>query len=97
VTGPEALTHAEMAAALGEATGQAVVSVDVPEGAVRDVALRAGAPAWGAGPATADWDTLAATVAARLAPVCAGWPPEQFDALVADVVQFRLRWAAWDR
>ena len=38
-----------------------------------------------------------ARAAARLAPVCAGWPPDQFAALLADVVQFRLRWAAWDR
>lgn len=37
---------------------------------------------------------LAAAAQARLRPVCVGWPPEQFAALIADVVRFRERWDA---
>lgn len=36
---------------------------------------------------------LRAEVAARLAPVCAGMPPEPFARLVEDVAQFTLRWS----
>lgn len=35
-------------------------------------------------------------VVSRLRRVCAGWPAEQFAALIADVVRFHERWDARD-
>jgi len=46
ITGPEALTHAEMAAKLSEALGREIMFVDVPESAMRDMLLGFGIPAW---------------------------------------------------
>lgn len=48
----------------------------------------------GAQPSVTADDRRALTVAARarLAAVCVGWSPDQFAALVADVVRFRERW-----
>jgi hypothetical protein len=39
-------------------------------------------------------DPLHAETAARLRPFCGGLPADAFDALVRDVVAFRLRWEA---
>jgi len=46
LTGPAALTHAEMAAGLSEATGRPIAYVDVPPAAMRDALLGMGAPPW---------------------------------------------------
>ena len=46
LTGPAALTHAEMAALLSEALGRTVRFVDVPPGAMRGALLGAGLPPW---------------------------------------------------
>jgi uncharacterized protein YbjT (DUF2867 family) len=46
LTGPEALTHAEMAAHLSEAVGRPVNFVDVPPEAMRDALLGAGFSVW---------------------------------------------------
>ena len=46
LTGPEALTHAEMAAALSEALGRRITYVDVPPEGMRDALLGAGFPQW---------------------------------------------------
>jgi uncharacterized protein YbjT (DUF2867 family) len=46
ITGPQAVTHGEMATAIGAATGRSVTFIDVPP-AVFSAALRsAGLPAW---------------------------------------------------
>jgi uncharacterized protein YbjT (DUF2867 family) len=44
ITGPEALTHSEMASELSEALGTPVAFVDIPESAMRDAAF--GLPEW---------------------------------------------------
>ena len=44
LTGPAALTHAEMAAGLSEATGHPIAFVDVPPEAMRDALLGMGMP-----------------------------------------------------
>ncbi len=46
LTGPEALTHAEMAAALSDALGRPVSFVDVPPDTMRDALLGMRVPPW---------------------------------------------------
>ena len=46
ITGPEALTHAEMAGRLSEALNREVTFVDIPEVAMRDVLNGLGVPRW---------------------------------------------------
>ena len=46
LTGPEALTHAEMAARLSEAVGRPITFVDIPPAAMQDALLGAGFPRW---------------------------------------------------
>ncbi|GJG86719.1 hypothetical protein tb265_19000 [Gemmatimonadetes bacterium T265] len=41
-------------------------------------------------------NAITAAAQACLRPLCADWPPEQFSALISDVVRFRERWDAWD-
>ncbi len=49
LTGPEALSHAEMAAKLSAALGRTLEFVDVPPEAMRDTLLQVGFPIWQAG------------------------------------------------
>ncbi len=46
ITGPEALTHAEMAGRLSEALHRDITFVDIPEAAMRDVFNGLGVPEW---------------------------------------------------
>jgi uncharacterized protein YbjT (DUF2867 family) len=46
LTGPQALTHAEMAAHLSKALGRPVAFVDIPPEAMRDTLLSVGFPVW---------------------------------------------------
>jgi uncharacterized protein YbjT (DUF2867 family) len=46
LTGPEALTHGEMAAKLSKAVGQDIQYVDVPEEAMMEALLNVGLPRW---------------------------------------------------
>jgi uncharacterized protein YbjT (DUF2867 family) len=46
VTGPEALTHAEMASQLSETLGRRISFVDISEAAMRDALLSLGMPEW---------------------------------------------------
>src|SRR5918997_1802812 len=46
LTGPQALTHAEMAETLSEALGRQVAFVDIPPEAMRDAVLGLGFPEW---------------------------------------------------
>jgi hypothetical protein len=41
-----------------------------------------------------EYPALEASIAARIAPVCAGFDPVTFDALVHAIASFRRRWAA---
>jgi uncharacterized protein YbjT (DUF2867 family) len=46
LTGPEALTHADMAARLSAAVGRPITFVDIPPAAMHDALLGAGFPRW---------------------------------------------------
>lgn len=46
ITGPEALSHHELASQLSEAIGRQVEYVDVPEASMRDALLSYGMPIW---------------------------------------------------
>lgn len=46
ITGPQSLTHAEMAAQLSESVGRNIRFVDVPPAAMRDSLLKIGFPSW---------------------------------------------------
>ncbi len=46
ITGPAALSHAEIAEKLSQVLGRKIVYVDVPEAAAREGMLAAGIPAW---------------------------------------------------
>ena len=46
ITGPEALTHTEMASQLSDALGRDITFVDIPESAMRGALLGVGFPAW---------------------------------------------------
>ncbi|MBV8491433.1 MAG: SDR family oxidoreductase [Candidatus Eremiobacteraeota bacterium] len=46
LTGPEALTHAQIAAQLSAALGRPVAFIDVPEAAMRDALVGFGMPPW---------------------------------------------------
>ena len=46
ITGPQALTHFEMASLLSKVLGRPITYVDVPEAAMRDILLGLGMPEW---------------------------------------------------
>ena len=46
ITGPKALTHAEMAEQLSQALGRTITFVDIPKAAMRDAELELGMPQW---------------------------------------------------
>src|SRR5262249_33674471 len=46
ITGPQALTHFEMASLLSNVLGRPITYVDVPEAAMRDILLGLGMPEW---------------------------------------------------
>ena len=46
LTGPEALTHTELASQLSKALGKQITFVDIPEAAMRDALLGFGLPEW---------------------------------------------------
>jgi uncharacterized protein YbjT (DUF2867 family) len=46
LTGPQALTHVEMAEGLSEALGRRVTFVDIPSEAMREALLGVGLPVW---------------------------------------------------
>jgi uncharacterized protein YbjT (DUF2867 family) len=46
ITGPQALTHAEVAAQLTQALAKKISFVDIPKAAMRDAALELGLPVW---------------------------------------------------
>ena len=46
ITGPQALTHGDMATAIGAATGRSVTFIDVPPSVFSAALLSAGLPAW---------------------------------------------------
>ena len=87
LTGPAALTHADMAAALGEATGRAISFADVPPDAMRGALVDMGVPPWQADGLIEDYAHYrrgeAATITADVRDVT-GRPARTFAAFARD-------------
>jgi uncharacterized protein YbjT (DUF2867 family) len=88
ITGPEALTHAEMAAHIGHALGRPVEYVDVPEAMLRDALLRHGTPEWQADGVVEDYAHYRRGEAAGISPqvrAVTGAPPRTFAAFAGEL------------
>ena len=87
ITGPEALTHAEMAALLSSALGRQITFIDVPESAMREALLGHGAPAWQADGLIEDYAHYrrgeASSISSAVADVT-GHPPRSFATFAGD-------------
>lgn len=87
LTGPEALTHAEMAAGLSEATGRPIKFVDVSSEAAREALLHMGMPLWQADGLVEDYAHYrrgeAETIAVGVEETT-GRPPRSFAAFARD-------------
>lgn len=87
LTGPEALTHADMAASLSKATGRSISFVDVSPEAMRAALLGAGVPVWQADGLVEDYahyrrgEASAVSSGVRDA---TGAPPRAFSAFARD-------------
>lgn len=87
LTGPEALTHAELAAQIGAAIDQPVSFVEIPPEAMREAAIAAGFPQWQADGLIEDYAHYARDEADAVSPVVAaltGQPARSFAAFLAD-------------
>jgi len=87
ITGPEALTHAEMASQLSEATGKRITYVDVPETVMYETLLRLGVPGWQAEGLVEDYAHYrrgeASTISSAVQDIT-GSPPHSFAAFARD-------------
>lgn len=90
ITGPEALTHAEMASQLSNALGRNITFVDIQERAMRDMLLGFGIPAWQAEGLIEDYAHYrrgeASIIACAIRDVT-GCPPRSFAAFARDYKQ----------
>jgi uncharacterized protein YbjT (DUF2867 family) len=90
ITGPEALTHAEMATQLSNALGRQVAFVDIPETAMREALLGFGIPEWQADGLIEDYAHYrrgeASTVSTSIRDVT-GHPPHSFADFARDYKQ----------
>ena len=90
ITGPEALTHAEMASQLSDVLGKDIAFVDVPEQAMRDTLRGFGIPAWQADGIMEDYAHYrlgeASTISSAVRDVT-GRPPHSFAAFARDYKQ----------
>ncbi|MBD0275713.1 MAG: SDR family oxidoreductase [Acetobacteraceae bacterium] len=87
LTGPEALTHAEMAASLSGALGRPVAFVDVPPEAMLKALLGAGLPPWQAEGLVEDYAHYRRGEASAVGPGvrdATGEPPRSFSAFARD-------------
>jgi uncharacterized protein YbjT (DUF2867 family) len=87
LTGPAALTHAEMAAALAEALGHPITFTDVPPAALRGYLAQAGFPEWQAEGLLEDYAHYHRGEAAKLTAdvqQVTGQPPRSFAAFARD-------------
>jgi uncharacterized protein YbjT (DUF2867 family) len=87
LTGPEALTHAQMAATLSGALGRPVAFADVPPEAMRDALLDAGMALWQADGLVEDYAHYRRGEASAVAPGvrdATGEPPRAFSAFARD-------------
>jgi uncharacterized protein YbjT (DUF2867 family) len=87
LTGPEALTHAELACRFTTVLGKPVMFVDIPEAAMRDALLGFGFPRWQADGLVEDYAHYrrgeASAVSSSVQDIT-GRPPGSFDAFVGD-------------
>ena len=89
LTGPEALSHAEMAAKLSDALGRTITFVDVPPEAMRDALSHTPMPAWQAYGLIEDYAHYhrgEATVVASGVKDATGTAPRPFTAFARDFV-----------
>ena len=90
ITGPEALTHAEMASQLSEALGKPVSFVDIPEQAMREALLGFRVPEWQTDGLIEDYAHYrrgeASTLSSAVRDVT-GNPPHSFSAFARDYKQ----------
>jgi uncharacterized protein YbjT (DUF2867 family) len=87
ITGPEALSFADVAAALSDALGRPVRYLDVPPEAALDSMLKAGMPAWNARAVVELYGEFAAGKAARVTDAVerlTGHPPIPFARFARD-------------
>lgn len=87
LTGPEALTHAEMAARLSEAAGRAITFIDIPPDAMLKALLSMGMPPWQADGLIEDYAHYRRGEASALTPGvqdATGRPPRAFAAFARD-------------
>ena len=90
ITGPEALTHAEMALQLSSALGRDIAFVDLQEQAMRDMLLGFGVPAWQAEGLLEDYAHYRrgeASIIASAVRDVTGRPPRSFAAFARDYKQ----------
>ena len=90
LTGPEALTHAEMACRFTAALGRPVTFVDIPDGAMREALLGFGFPAWQADGLVEDYAHYRRGEAAGLTSSVqdvTGRSPGSFAAFISDFKQ----------
>ena len=87
LTGPEALSHSEMAAKLSQVLQRQVEYVDVPPAAMKEALLRVGFPLWQADGVVEDYAHYrrgeAATIASGVEDAT-GAPPRSFDSFIRD-------------
>ena len=87
LSGPEALTHAEMAAKLSEAAGREIAFVDVPPDAMRGALVGTGMPLWQADGLVEDYAHYRRGEAAAVLPGvedATGQPPRGFSSFARD-------------
>jgi len=87
ITGPEALTHGEMASQLSQALGKQIAFIDVPETVMRDALVGLGTPAWQADGVIEDYAHYrrgeASTITSAISDVT-GRPPCSFPTFARD-------------
>ena len=87
ITGPQALTHAEMASQLSDALGRDIAFVDIPEQAMRDMLFAFGIPAWQADGLIEDYAHYRRGEASSIASgvqLATGVKPHSFDEFAHD-------------
>ncbi len=87
ITGPEALTHAEIAARIGNAIGADVAFIEIPPEAMRDAAVQVGFLPWQADGLIEDYAHYARGEAEAIspdAPAVIGQPARSFEAFLND-------------
>ena len=87
ITGPESLTHAEMASQLSEALGKPIAFVDIPEAAMRRALLSVGFPEWQAEGLIEDYAHYRRGEASDVSPAVqnvTGRPPHAFREFAGD-------------